>query len=133
MPKRSIVLLAAGAIAGGCSRDAPLMAPQIDSVDPVVAPSLNKLPELDSSTVAVESALGRLVPALEEHGAAVRAALLKLETNRSDAAARNELSRVLDLLDSTLPEQYHADLDALRLELDVPVSTSKIKREDSHD
>lgn len=135
MPKCSMLLLVAGAIAGGCSRDAPLVAPQIGDVDAIVAPSRDvSSSAVDLSADVIDEALIRLVPALGEHGTAVRSTLLKLKTDRSDKATRNELRRVLDVLDSTLPAQYRADLDALRLELDVPMkSTPTITYEDSHD
>ena len=67
----------------------------------------------------IDDALGRLLPSLGDYGAALKSPLLNLKSNRSDQAARNELRRLLDLLDATLPESDRADLDALRLELGV--------------
>lgn len=119
MRKRSMLSFAVVAIVGGCSRDAPFVAPQIEAVDAIVAPSVAVVSSVTDSADPVDDALGRLVPALDEHGTALRNLLLRMRANRSDRAALNELAGALDSLPSKLPARYGADLDALRLELGV--------------
>src|SRR3954465_14162548 len=65
MPRCSLLLLVAGAIAGGCARAAPLVAPRLEAVDAIVTPS----PSLAASPAdptggegAIDDALGRLIP-----------------------------------------------------------------------
>lgn len=120
MPKRSMLLLAAAAIAGGCTRDAPLVAPPIEAVDAKVTPKVGLASSArDEDVDAIEDALARLVPALDDHSGVLRTTLLKLNANKNNRAARQDLDDLLDQLTSTLPPQYRADLDALRLELGV--------------
>ena len=120
MPKCSMLLLAAAAIVSACTRDAPLVAPIMEALDAKVTRSV----ALDSSAFdqdagAIEDALARLLPALDEHGATLRSTLLTLSANRGSRTARHDLDVLLARLASTLPEQYLADLDALRLDLGV--------------
>jgi hypothetical protein len=123
MPRCSLLLLVAGAIAGGCSRDAPLVAPRLEAVDAIVTPS----PSLAASPAdptggegAIDDALGRLIPSLDADAAALGNTLLKLKAKRGDEATRNDVARLLELLASRLPASSRADLDALRLDLGVP-------------
>ena len=124
MRGRSMLLLAAGVIASGCSQDAPTAAPEV--VPEVVTEREVGATQAALAVSAVEltaddvdDALGRLLPSLGDYGAALKSPLLKLKTNRSDQAARHELRRLVELLDATLPAACRADLDALRLELGV--------------
>jgi hypothetical protein len=115
-----MLVLAAGAIAGGCSRDGPLVAPQAEAANAIVTPAAPlAISAGDASADALDDALSRLLPALGDHGTVLRNTLLRLTGNRSDKTARDDVRRVLDLLTTTLPAPYSADLDALRLELGV--------------
>jgi hypothetical protein len=109
MPRRFMLLLAACAI-GGCSRDAPMMAPPAEPLDDVFAVA---------SAEAIEDVLVRLVPTLGEDGAALRITLLKLKAKPGDRGTRAELNAAIDRLAATLSETYRADLDAIRLDLEV--------------
>jgi hypothetical protein len=124
MRGRSMLLLVAGVIAGGCSHDAPTAASEVMSevqservVGAMLAVVAVSPAELTAD--AIDGALGRLLPSLGDYGAALKSPLLKLKANGSDQAARNDLRRLLEQLDATLPAAYRADLDALRLELSV--------------
>ena len=114
------LLLVVGVIAGGCSRDAPTAVPEVvpERVDGAMQAAL-AVSSADLTADAIDDALGRLLPSLGAYGAALKPALLKLEANSSDQAARKELRRRADLLSATLPAAYRADLDALRLQLGV--------------
>ena len=72
---------------------------------------------VDPVEVAIDDALGRLLPALGDYGTALRSRFLKVKADRSDKVALDDLRRALDLLASTIPTAYRGDLDALRLEL----------------
>lgn len=125
MPRSSLLLLVAGTIAGGCSRDAPLVAPRMEAADAIAAPSRSVAASAAAMTAedgTIDDALGRLVPSLDVDAAALRHALLKLKAKRDDETVRNEVVRMLDLLASKLPAAYLADLDALRLDLGVPTN-----------
>ena len=111
------LLLVAAVIAGGCSRDAPLVAPGLGAASDVARSVALTQPAVEPSADAVDDALGRLLPALEGHGSALKSALLKLKADRGSQAARDEANRVIDQLAATLTASHHADLDALRLEL----------------
>lgn len=130
MSRRTMMLLAAGAIAGGCSRDGPLVPPQAETEESAVvarqlepdeasaARSPAPTPVVaDPIVVAVDDALSRLLPALGDYGTALRTKLLVLKANRSDKATLDDLRRALNLLASTIPAPYRGDLDAMRLEL----------------
>jgi hypothetical protein len=119
------LLLVAGAIAGGCSRDAPLVAPRTEASDTIATPSRSVAATAAATRVddgTIGDALGRLVPSLDVDAAALRNALLKLRAKRDDETVRNEVVRMLDLLASKLPASCLADLDALRLDLGVPTN-----------
>ena len=113
MPRRSLLLLTAGVLAGGCSRDGPLVAPEMGSIEPVdaVAASLTLLPD------DIEDVLNRLLPAIGPRGAALNGPLLRLQAKPKDKAALADLQRTLDALTPSLPEEARADADALRLQL----------------
>lgn len=120
MPRRGMLLLVAGVLAGGCSRDAPVAAPEVDAVEAVALPQATDAARSSEATAeASADAVARLLPALGAHGTALRAPLLRLGANRGDRAARDELTRLLERLDATVPEDRRADLDALRLQVDV--------------
>ena len=113
MSRPSLVLLIAGFVASGCSRDAPPLAP-----DPVVAGVV------DASAVAqvtladqVNDALKRLLPALGARSASLQGPLLRLHARPKDRAALTEVQRAVDALAPTLPPDVWPDVDALRLEL----------------
>lgn len=121
MPRRTMQLLVAGILAGGCSRDAPLVAPDLESAEATVAspgPLAAKDKKLPVADV-VDDALQRLVPSLGDYGIPLRAPLLALQARPSDPAAWAALRRALEAIGSTVPEQYQPDLDALDLELEA--------------
>jgi len=123
MPRSSLLLLVAGAIAGGCSRDAPLVAPSMEAADAIAGPSRSVAASAADMTLedgAIDDALGRLLPSLDVDAGALRNVLLKLKARRNDETVRDELVRMLDLLAAKLPASYLADLDALRLDIGVP-------------
>lgn len=116
MRGRGMLWLVAGVVAGGCTRDAPTVAPTagdaaVESQAALVA--TDDAPAAD----AIDDALDRLLPALGGDGAALRGPLLRLRARRGDPAAREDVQRLLDRLDATLPEARAPDLDALRLAL----------------
>jgi hypothetical protein len=124
-----MLLLVAGVIAGGCSADAPTAPPEIVSEatpEAVSTPATGALQAPVAVTSgeltvdAIDGALGRLLPSLGDDGVSLKLPLMKLKATRSDQAARTDLRRLLDQLDAAAPAAYRADLDALRLELDVP-------------
>jgi hypothetical protein len=124
-----MLLLAVGAIASGCTRDGPLVPPQVEAEAAIAgrhvgpdeataarSPATDAV-AVDPIAVAVDDALGRLLPALGEYGTALRSRFLLVKANRSDKATLDDLRRALDKLASTIPASYRGDLDALRLEL----------------
>jgi hypothetical protein len=121
MWRRSMLLLAAGAIAGGCMRDAPLVGPDRESTEVTVAlPSALAAKSKDHPVEdAISDALQRLLPAVGDYGIPLRAPLLAFQTRPSDPSAWDALQRALEAIARTLPEENRPDLDALRLELDT--------------
>ena len=121
MWRRSMLLLAAGAIAGGCSRDAPLMAPDLESAEVTVAPPNALAAKAKDRPVAdaIDDAVQRLLPSVGDYGIPLRAPLLALQTRPSDPSAWDALQRALEAIARTLPEEHRPDLDALRLELEA--------------
>ena len=115
MSRPMLVLLIAGVVAGGCSRDAPPLAPQAVAVEVIAAPAVAQL----TPEVQVDDALARLLPALGERGAALQGPLLRLQARPKDRAALAAVQRALDALAPTLPSEFLPDLDALRLELGI--------------
>jgi hypothetical protein len=111
-----MLLLVAGTIAGGCSRDAPLVAPELELTASGEAAALAAAPAGVRGS-EVDDALRRLVPALGPSATPLRAVLLRLQANRNDQAARADLQRAFDAIASALPEEFRPDFDALRLEL----------------
>ena len=123
MWRRSMLLLTAGAIAGACTRDAPLVAPHLESAEVTVAPPNALAAKSKDRPVAVadaiSDALQRLLPSVGDYGIPLRAPLLALQTRPSDPSAWDALQRALETIARTLPEENRPDLDALRLELDA--------------
>jgi hypothetical protein len=126
MPRRSmLLLLVAGATAGGCSRDGPLVAPESAPVEAEIAPvaPASAAATADAlSQEALDDALTRLVPALGSWGVPLQQALLRLAERRNDKTAKVELQKAVDALASVLPDAYRPDFDALRLELGLIAS-----------
>ena len=118
MPRRSMLLLVAGTIAGGCSRDAPFVAPEFVPTASGEAPLLAAGPA-NVHASEVDDAMRRLVPALGPAGTSLRAVLVRFQANRNDPAALADLERALDAIASTLADEHRPDFDALRLELGV--------------
>jgi hypothetical protein len=115
MSRTLLVPLIAGVVAGGCSRDAPPLAPDPASIEVVVAHAVAQVTMADQ----VDDALTRLLPALGPRGAALQGPLLRLQARPKDRAALAEVERALDALAPTMPSEYWPDLDALRLELGI--------------
>ena len=120
MPRRSLLLLTAGMMAGGCSRDAPV-APDFTDAEASVARTKAHGAKAEDRPVAdpFDDALQRLVPSLGAYGTALRAPLLALQAQPSATTAWTGLSQALDAITPTLPEEHRPDLDALRLQLDA--------------
>jgi len=117
-------LLAAGTLVGGCSRDAPLTGPETTPELAIVVPSAAlAAPQAGVSNAeagdAIDDARTRLVGALGTRGRVLAATLLRLQERRQDDAAWADVTRAIEALSSTLPDEYHADLDALRLQLGI--------------
>jgi hypothetical protein len=108
-------------IAGGCSRDAPLVSPSFESPETAVVVSSVTLAKAKDRPVddAVAAVLERLVPAFADYGIPFRTPLLALQSRPNDRAAWDALLRNLETTKATLPQEYRPDLDALRLELDA--------------
>ena len=121
MWRRSMLLLAAGAIAGGCTRDAPLAVPDLESAEATLAPPTALAAKSKDRPVAdaIDDALQRLLPSVGDYGIPLRAPLLAFQTRPSDLSAWDALGRALEAVARTLPEENRPDLDALRLELDA--------------
>jgi hypothetical protein len=126
MPRRSmLLLLVAGAAAGGCSRDGPLVAPESTPVEAEIAPVAPAAAAAASDALtaeALDDALTRLVPSLGSWGVPLREALLRLAERRNDRTAKVELQKAADALAAVLPDAYRPDFDALRLELGLIAS-----------
>jgi hypothetical protein len=108
-------------IAGGCSRDVPLVSPDFESPETGVVVSSATLAKAKDRPVddAVAAVLERLVPSLDDYGIPLRTPLLALQSRPNDRAAWDALLRTLETTEARLPQEYRPDLDALRLELDV--------------
>lgn len=121
MRRRTTLLLVAGTIAGGCSRDAPITAPDLDPAEAMVVPPAAVAAKVkgSSTTVAIDDALGRLLPSLGDYGIPLRTPLLALQKRPGDAAAWDALRRAIAAIGATLPEKHQADLEALSLGLDA--------------
>ncbi len=129
--RRSLLWLVAGALTGGCSRDAPITGPDAGPPDGAVAAAAvaAELPNPAAlagttgangpSAAAIDDALTRLVPALGEWGSPLGEALARMQTRRNDRHARIEVQRLIEAIAHTLPQAYHPDLDALRLQLEI--------------
>jgi len=118
MLRRSILFVVVGAIAGGCSRDAPPTGPDLElAAQPRSPAGVNLLVSATSGGSAglIDDALRRLVPALGSTGDALRSPLLRLQKRPSDATALADLRRALDAAQRSAPAAYQADLSALRL------------------
>ena len=119
MPRRSMLLLVAIALTGGCSPDGPLVAPAPETMETLAVPLVPAAAGDAVIAAAIDDALTRLVPALDSWGVPVGEALLRLQARRNDKTAKAELQRALDAVALVLPAEYRPDFDALRLELDV--------------
>ena len=116
MLRRSMLLLIAGAMSGGCSRDGPVMGPVLEATDVAVVANAQAA-DAEINADAIDDALQRLVPALGERGNLLRIPLLRLQSRRTDRAALGDLRRAYDAVGPTLPAAYRPDFDALGLEL----------------
>jgi hypothetical protein len=108
-------------IASGCSSDLPTVSPDVESPEAHVN-GLSAAPAKAKDRPAadpVDAILDRLVPSLDAYGLPIRNALLAFRGSSSDPAAWDALLRILGSMESTLPAEYRADLDAIRLELDA--------------
>ena len=121
MTRRSMLLLAVGMVVGGCSRDAPIVAPDIEAVEAMVAQArtVEAKGKDGLGADAIDDALQRLIPSLDNYGLPLRAPLLALQTRPGDQSAWDALRRALEAIAPKLPEEYRPDLDALRLQLDA--------------
>ena len=121
MTRRSMLLLAVVMVAGGCSRDAPIVAPDFIAADVMVAQARSAETKDKDGLVAdaIDDALQRLIPSLANYGIPLRAPLLALQTRATDQSAWDGLQRALEAIAPTLPEEYRPDLDALRVLLDA--------------
>lgn len=124
MPRRSmlLLLLVAGAIAGGCTRDGPLVAPEPEAVKALAVPAAAAAAPDPLTADAVDDALTRLVPALGSWGVPLGEVLQRLQARRNDKTAKADLQRAVEALAQVLPDAHRPDLDALRLELGLIAS-----------
>ncbi|HZI29977.1 MAG TPA: hypothetical protein VFD64_17530 [Gemmatimonadaceae bacterium] len=119
MRRSSVLFVAVGMVAAGCSRDAPIVAPDIEVAEAMVAQA-KAVETTDKDRLvadAIDDALERLIPSLDNYGIPLRAPLIALQTRASDPSAWDALGRALKAITPTLPEEYRPDLDALRLQL----------------
>lgn len=121
MTRRSMRLLAVGIVVGGCSRDAPIVAPNIEAAEAMVAPAIAGVTNGGTRPVAaaIDDALQRLVPSLGARGIPLRAPLLELQKHAVSPSAWGGLRRALEAIEPTLTAEYRPDLDALRLHLEA--------------
>jgi len=117
-----MLLLVVGAIAGGCSRDGPLVAPEIGTVEALEAPAAAAAAPDPLTADAVDDALTRLAPALGSWGVPLSEALARLQARRNDKSAQADLKRAVEAVALVLPDTYRPDFDALRLELGLIAS-----------
>lgn len=113
------MLLLVAAVAGGCSRDAPIVGPDLEPTASIVAsvsPAASVASD-DSNPGDIDDTLTRLLPALGERAPGLRDALLHLQAHPKDERARTAVQRAIDAIAVTLTDEYRPDLDALRLDL----------------
>ena len=115
-------LLVAGAIAGGCTRDAPLVAPDLESTVVTVAPPSALAAKSKDGPVAdaISDALQQDVAGARRlRDPAAGSAARVPDAAERDPSAWDALRRALEATAPKVPEENRPDLDALRFELDA--------------